>query len=231
MCGHQNSKWFMIKACIFNLEGVIVDTQRIFYEALDDLAQRWNVEPVSHPAENEVTYGEARKITLEDLIRRSGKTVDADQRSSIMEAIDAEIASHIAGITPDDIEDDVFVFIKELKNKGLNLGIVSSYADTHKVLNRLKITHLFHSIVEIEGGGFSSLSSEAYLKVAKELGMTADETIVFEHTKDGAAAAAAANFFVVGVGKADDLQDESDLVIPDFDSVRFRKIIAALGTE
>ena len=101
-----------------------------------------------------------------------------------MEAIDAEIASHIADITPDDLEDDVFVFIKELKNKGLNLGIVSAYPNTRKVLNRLQITHLFHSIVEIEGGGFSSVSSRAYLMVAKELGMSPDETIVFEHTKD-----------------------------------------------
>lgn len=221
----------MIKACIFNLEGVIVDTQRIFYEALDDLALKWGIDPVEHPDENVVTYGEARKITLEALIQRSGKIIDASQRSDIMEAIDAEIAAHIASITPDDIEDDVFVFVKELKNKGLSLGIISTYPDTQKVLNRLKITHLFYAVKEIEGGGFSSISSEAYLAVAKELGLSPDETIVFEHTKDGAAAAAAANFFVVGVGKADDLQDESDLVIPDFDSVRFRKIITALGTD
>ena len=221
----------MIKACIFNLEGVIVDTQRIFYEALDDLALRWGVDSVEHAAENEVTYGEARKIALEALIQRSGKIIDAAQRSDIMEAIDAEIAAHIAGITPDDIEDDVFVFIKELKNKGLSLGIVSTYPNTTKVLNRLKITHLFYSIIEIEGTGFSSISSEVYLRAAKELGMSPEEIIVFEHTKDGAAAAGEANFFVVGVGKADDLQDESDLVIPDFDSVRFRKIITALGTD
>ena len=88
----------MIKACIFNLEGVIVDTQRIFYEALDDLALKWGIDPVEHPAENEVTYGEARKITLEALIQRSGKIIDASQRSDIMEAIDAEIAAHIGEV-------------------------------------------------------------------------------------------------------------------------------------
>lgn len=221
----------MIKACIFNLEGVIIDTQRIFQEALERLAKKWGIDPVAHTQESDVTYGETRKKALEALIRRSDKIIDEAQRSGIMEAIDAEIADHIADITPDDIEDDVFVFIKELKNKGLNLGIVSAYPNTRKVLNRLQITHLFHSIVEIEGGGFASVSSSAYLSVAKDLGMSADETIVFEHTKDGAAAAGEVNFFVVGVGRADDLQDEADLVIPDFDSVRFRKIISALGTE
>jgi beta-phosphoglucomutase len=221
----------MIKACIFNLEGVIVDTQRIFYEALDDLAQKWGIEHVERPDGSDVIYGATRKIALEALIQHSGKIIDAAQRSDIMEAIDAEIAAHIASITPDDLEDDVFVFIKELKNKGLNLGIVSAYPNTRQVLNRLQITHLFYSIVEIEGGGFASIPPEAYLQAAKDLGMSPDETIVFEHTKDGAAAAGNANFFVVGVGRADDLQDESDLVIPDFDSVRFRKIITALGTD
>ncbi|HOY21265.1 MAG TPA: HAD hydrolase-like protein [Haliscomenobacter sp.] len=221
----------MIKACIFNLEGVIIDTQRIFYEALEELAKKWEVNPIDRSSESDVIYGESRKKALQELISRSGKIIDDAQRSGIMEAIDAEIASHIADITPDDLEDDVFVFIKELKNKGLNLGIVSAYPNTRKVLNRLQITHLFHSIVEIEGGGFSSVSTRAYLMVAKELGMSPDETIVFEHTKDGASAAGDANFFVVGVGRADDLQDESDLVIPDFDSLRFRKIISALGTD
>jgi beta-phosphoglucomutase len=219
----------MIKACVFNLEGVVIDTQNQFFQALDRLADRWGVATIERPEGSDALYGATRLQALNVLIKRSGQALSDEQRAHLMESIDQEIADHIADITPDDLEEGVLLFIKELKNKGLNLAVVSAFPNTTKILNRLRITHLFHSVVEVSGGGFASVSTYAYLQAAAELGFPPEEVLVFEHTTDGAAAAMAAEFFVVGIGKADDLHEQSDLVIPDFDSLRFMKIIAALG--
>jgi beta-phosphoglucomutase len=219
----------MIKACIFNLEGVIIDTQNQFFQALERLENRWGLEVAGRPPHSDVLYGATRLQALNELIQRSGQAISESQKAELMQTIDQEIADHVADITPDDLEEGVLLFIKELKNKGMSIGVVSAFPNTTNILNRLRITHLFHSVTEAQGGGFASVSTYTYLQMAADLGFPPGEILVFEHTSDGTAAASAAEFFVVGIGKAEDLHDQADLVIPDFDSLRFMKIITALG--
>jgi beta-phosphoglucomutase len=217
----------MIKACIFNLEGVILDTQPFFVAALEQFAPRYGWQLTTEWDEYDHLYGAFRLAAIQQLFKEANKTLDSQQLTAVMEEIDHWMEREMAEVTPDHVLDGVVNFIKELKHKGLTLGIVSPYPNTRKLLNRLQLTHLFHAVTETTASSWTPIPVSVYEKAAQELGMRPDQTIVFEHSKDNAAVLD--DFFVVGVGKADDLQDESDLVIPNFESQRFLKILSVLS--
>jgi beta-phosphoglucomutase len=217
----------MIKACIFNLEGVILDTQSFFISALQQFAPRYGWKLDDDLEKEDHLYGDFRLQLVRQLFNESNKSLDANQLNIVLEEIDHYMAREMAEVTPDHVLDGVVNFIKELKNKGLTLGVVSPYPNARKLLNRLQLTHLFYTVTESSMPSWMPIPVTVYTQAAKEMNMTPDRTIVFDHSKENAAGLD--DFFVVGVGKADDLQDESDLVIPDFESQRFLKILSVLG--
>lgn len=219
----------MIKACIFNLEGVILDVQPLLGEALQQFAPRygWNLD--TEGVEEVDRYGRQRQQWLASLFQRAGASLSPDQLSAVQEEVSRQMERRMAELGPDDLLDGVAVFIKELKNRGLSLAVVSPYPNTRRLLNRLQITHLFHALVEGPGACWEPIPPATYLQAAREMNFQPDQCIVFDPSRDNIAPLT--DFFVVGVGRADDLQADADLVIPDFHSLRFRKIMGALGGE
>lgn len=142
----------------------------------------------------------------------------------------AEKLGDIVEITPNDLKDGVFIFIKELKNKGLNLAAVSMSPGLRLVLNRLQITHYFHTLIDADKLAADASRKEAYTLAMRELGVSEAHTLVFTAQADGIAAASALDCYVVGVGVISELS-QADLVLPSFERVRFLRILAAIGDE
>jgi beta-phosphoglucomutase-like phosphatase (HAD superfamily) len=134
----------------------------------------------------------------------------------------------LQSLTPDDLKDGVFVFVKELKNKGLNLAVVARCPNLRQILNRLHITHYFHTWVGSDGPPIENPTAGLYEKAVRELGVSEEQTLVFTAEGPSAAAAAQAGCWVVGVGLSPDMA-EADLVLPSFEKVRFLKILSAIG--
>ena len=129
-------------------------------------------------------------------------------------------------LTRDDLKDGVFVFVKELKNKGLNLAVVARCPRLRQILNRLHITHYFHTLVDSDSLPMQSPPERLYEKAVRELGVPEEQTLGF--TAEGAEAAAKTECWVVGVGLSPDMA-EADLVLPSFEKMRFLKILSAIG--
>ena len=134
----------------------------------------------------------------------------------------------LQSLTPDDLKEGVFVFVKELKNKGLNLAVVARRPHLRQILNRLHITHYFHTLVGSDSLPIEHLTEGLYEKAVRELGVPEEQTLVFTAEGTGAEAAAKAGCWVVGVGLSPDMA-EADLVLPSFEKVRFLKILSAIG--
>lgn len=146
---------------------------------------------------------------------------------AMTEEEEAKYLGEINQLLPDDLRDGVFIFIKELKNKGLNLGAVSCYPHLRTLLNRLQLRHYFHAFSK---QGSDAPSPEMYMEIAEDMGVSPENTIVFTASKSGIEAATRAGCWVIGVGAGGELS-EADLVLPSLERVRFLKIIAAIGEE
>lgn len=174
----------MISACIFDLEGVILEPGRL--DAPSDFIS-W-------------TPGGPEDIRW---------------------------LKEIHQLMPDDLRDGVFIFIKELKNKGLNLAAVGCCPHLREILNRLQVRHYFHVFLE---GSTHAPERGLYLRAAEALGVTPSRTIVFSASAAGIEAAVEAGCRTVGVGQGEGL-DRADLQLPTLDRVRFLRILAAIGEE
>ncbi|MFZ4426515.1 MAG: HAD family hydrolase [Saprospiraceae bacterium] len=167
---------------------------------------------------------------LEGVILEPGRLPDLPAYDGLLSPGSAEESRWLKAVhhlMPDDLRDGVFIFIKELKNKGLNLAVVSCCPYLREILNRLQIRHYFHAFLE---GGGAVPATELYDRAAELLGVSASKVVVFAGSEAGIDAARAAGCRTVGIGNVEGLS-RADLSLPTLERARFSKILSAIGEE
>lgn len=115
-------------------------------------------------------------------------------------------------------------WVKQLRDQGFRLGVVSSSRNCGPVLHAAKIDHLFETRVDgltlAELGLPGKPAPDSFLKAAQNLGTTPARTVVVEDAISGVQSARAGNFgLVIGVdreGHADALQQNgADVIVND----------------
>ena len=90
-----------IKACIFDLDGVIVDTARYHYIAWKEIAQQLGFEfTLQH---NERLKGVSRMTSLDILLEIGGISMDENQKETLAKQKNDRYVSLISKMTPDEI--------------------------------------------------------------------------------------------------------------------------------
>lgn len=217
----------MIKACIFDLEGVIINDESYFSMAMEAIATAYGIDGKRYL--RDFSRNSERRAALHQLALALGNDTPEMVRQ-LAQQVEEHIFSHLAEMTPDDIPDGVFVFLKQLLNKGISMAVVSAHPHAREILNRLRITHYFYAVVEEEQTSWQEASAKTYLSAAERLGVKPTRTLVFENTPDGVAAAQLAGFYVVGVGNRDELGAANE-VIPNFEEIKFQHLLTGLGVQ
>ena len=191
-------------ACLFDLDGVLVDSERIYTKIWEAIEKHW-------PTGIENFAYKIKGTTLEDILERH---FPEEAREDITKELLRLEGMMIYGPMPGAIE-----FIDALKAKGIPVALVTSS-------NGLKMDHLWHDMpgfkekfdVIITGDEVttSNPDPEGYLAAAKALGVDPRRCAVFEESLQGVKAGNAAGAFVIGVAgtlKASDIQPFSDIVV------------------
>lgn len=191
-------------ACLFDLDGVLVDSERIYTKIWEAIEKHW-------PTGIENFAYKIKGTTLEDILERH---FPEEAREDITKELLRLEGMMIYGPMPGAIE-----FIDALKAKGIPVALVTSS-------NGLKMDHLWHDMpgfkekfdVIITGDEVSNSKPdpEGYLAAAKALGVDPKRCAVFEDSLQGVKAGNAAEAFVIGVAgtlKASDIQPFSDIVV------------------
>ena len=191
-------------ACLFDLDGVLVDSERIYTKIWEAIEKHW-------PTGIENFAYKIKGTTLEDILERH---FPEEAREDITKELLRLEGMMIYGPMPGAIE-----FIDALKAKGSPVALVTSS-------NGLKMDHLWHDMpgfkekfdVIITGDEVtnSKPDPEGYLAAAKALGVDPKRCAVFEDSLQGVKAGNAAGAFVIGVAgtlKASDIQPFSDIVV------------------
>jgi len=212
----------MIRAIIFDMDGVIVDS-----------------EPAHIEAEKQIMMQHGVKVTTEDLRSYTGTTAE-------FEFTDLISKYHLK-TTPGKLirEKDVILFqllekktpptkgvitlIKDLKQHGFKLGIASSGRGklVFYFLKKLRIEHLFDAVVCAEDITHSKPHPEIFLKAAERLREEPENCVVIEDSKLGVEAAKRAGMKCIGFrnpnsGKQD--LSKADLTIDDFTKLESQRL-------
>ncbi|MDE5840494.1 MAG: HAD-IA family hydrolase [Muribaculaceae bacterium] len=209
--------------CLFDLDGVLVDSERIYTKIWEAIELQW-------PTGIDNFAYKIKGTTLEDILERY---FPEDTRKDVAEELIRLESMMIYEALPGAID-----FLDSLKEKGIPSAMVTSS-------NGLKMAHLwndmpglkerFEVIITGDEVKCSKPDPEGYLAAAAALGVRPERCAVFEDSLQGVKAGKAAGAYVIGVAgtlKASDLAPFSDIVVnkvADVNIDRLEKVLRSRG--
>lgn len=213
-------------ACIFDLDGVIVETSDAHFKAWQRLAESLGI---SFGEEfNEQLKGVSRRKSIEKILAIDDRELPEEEIQRLMDKKNGWYQDAIAELTPDDILDGVPVFLESLQEMDIPLGIGSSSKNAQYIIDYLQLNDTFGVVIDGTKVKNTKPDPEVFLKGAKALNADPTNTIVFEDAASGVEAANNGGFVSVGVGSEEYLGD-ADLVISNFIGLTPEKLFKKLN--
>lgn len=187
-----------IKALLFDLDGVIVSTEKNHFEAWRETASKLGIPFSEH--DNEALKGVNRVDSLKQILKLGNKTVSAEEFESLLVFKNDMYLDSITTLSKDDLLPGVHALLLQAKSMGVKIGLGSSSKNAPMILTRLGITDLFNVIIDGNGVTHPKPDPEVFLNGAKALALAPSDCLVFEDALSGIAAAKAGGFIAIGVG-------------------------------
>jgi len=214
-----------IKACIFDLDGVIVDTAKYHFLAWKRLADELGFEfKTEH---NERLKGVSRVRSLEILLEVGGLSFSNKEKERMATLKNEWYLEYILRMKPDEILPGVLPFLSELRRAGVKIALGSASKNAPLILQQVEITDYFDVIIDGNKVSKAKPDPEVFLKAAEELGFNPGDCVVFEDAEAGVEAALSGNMRCVGVGSPLVL-NRATVVIPDFENFNLNTLEAVL---
>ena len=208
-------------AALFDFDGVVVDTEPQYTLFWDVLGKKYHPEIPN--------FGHHIKgQTLIQIYKQFFREPEGLQDEITRQLLDYELTMHFEYI------DGVVDFMKELREKGVKLAIVTSSNDA-KMANAYRehpeLKTMVDFIVTADRVTHSKPHPECFLLGAEMLGVEKDNCIVFEDSFHGIEAGNRAGMKVIGLAttnSAEAIADKCALVIPDFTDLSVEKMMGVL---
>jgi len=210
-----------IKACIFDLDGVIVDTAIYHYRAWKRLANELGFDFTEE--DNEKLKGVSRVRSLE-LILQWGSVSKTDAEKEILATRKndwyIEMISHM---TPAEILPGAKEFLETCRKAGIKTALGSASKNSMMILDKIGLTYLFNAVIDGNKVSRAKPDPEVFLKGAEELHVSPPDCVVFEDAIAGIEAAVKGGMKVVGIGSPTVLSG-ANLVISGLNEMSLEKL-------
>lgn len=190
----------MIRACIFDLDGVIVDTAKYHFIAWRQLANKLGFDFTK--AYNEKLKGISRMDSLNLILSWGGIEKSEEEKRALATEKNEVYRSYILQMDKSEILPGVLPFLDELRAQGIKMAIGSASKNAPTIIQQLDLAEYFPVIIDGSKVSKSKPDPEVFLKAAADLGVDPHESIVFEDAEAGIEAAISGGFYPVGVGDA-----------------------------
>lgn len=188
----------MLKACLFDLDGVIVDTAKYHYKAWKKLADHLFID--FNEEENEKMKGISRMDSLEMLLALGTKTYSSAEKEKFCAVKNTWYLDYVSSMGAHEILPGIPEFINHLKENGIKVGLGSASKNARNVLDLVNLTQEFETIVDGNDVVNSKPDPEVFLKGADALNCSPNETLVIEDSAKGIDAAISGGFKTLGIG-------------------------------
>ena len=200
----------ILKACIFDLDGVIVDTAVYHYIAWRKLANQLGFDFTE--AQNEDLKGISRIDSLKIILNWGGVSKSEDEMEALASLKNTWYVDMIKQMTPNEILPGAKEFLIATKENGYLTALGSASKNSKLILNQVGLTNYFDVLVDGNKVTKSKPNPEVFLVAAKELNVKPEECVVFEDAIAGIQAAKAGEMKAIGIGDKR-LLKEADLVV------------------
>jgi len=188
----------MIKAVIFDLDGVIVDTAKYHYLAWRQLAQNLGFDITLE--QNEQLKGISRVKSLDIILGWGNIKISQTQKNNLLIQKNKDYLQYVNTLSKSDILPSITDVLAYLKSKNIAIALGSASKNAVPILERLEILNLFDAIVDGNVVKKAKPDPEVFLKAADKLNILPEFCVVIEDAKAGIKAANNAKMISVGIG-------------------------------
>ena len=191
-----------IKGLIFDLDGVLLSTDRFHYLAWKKLADRMSIRFTEK--DNERLRGVSRMESLEIVLSLSEKplALSEEEKLAIATEKNEQYREYLKTMTPADVSAEVRSTLATLRERGYLLAVGSSSKNTRFILSQTALTDAFDAIADGNDIKNSKPDPEVFVKAAEFLGLEPKECLVVEDAEAGIRAACSGKFESAGLGEA-----------------------------
>lgn len=189
------------RALIFDLDGVIVHTDKYHYQAWKQMADKRSI--YFDQEINNRLRGVSRLESLEIILERyEGEPLSQQQKEAMAEEKNEIYRDLLKTMTPDEVDPSVRETLAELRRRGCRLALGSSSKNARFILAQTGLTDAFDAISDGNNIMNSKPDPEVFLKAAQFLGVAPGECAVVEDACAGIEAAKAGGMLAIAIGDA-----------------------------
>lgn len=213
-----------LKACIFDLDGVLVDTAKYHFQAWKATAEKLGIAFTEE--HNEHLKGVSRRESLEYILSLGSLNLSEDEINHHLKEKNDFYLELISHMNRDEVLPGVFDFLDEIKSAGLRTALGSASKNAPIILERCGLDTYLDVVIDGTCFSKSKPDPEVFSKGIDALKILPESAIVFEDAVSGVKAGKLAGAFVIGVGEAETLS-EADYTIPGFSGFDLNAMLLA----
>lgn len=201
------------KGVIFDLDGVLVHTDKFHFKAWKAVADELGIE--FNEKINDRLRGVSRMESLDIILERADRAFSDEEKLAIAETKNNIYKKLLENMSSADVTAEVLDTLNALRKDGVKLAIGSSSKNAGFILERVGLKDYFDAVSDGNNITKSKPDSEVFIKAADYLGLNAVDCAVVEDAYAGIDAAKAGGFFAVAMGDAASY-NKSDYVLKSF---------------
>lgn len=213
-----------LRAVIFDLDGVLVDTAQFHLAAWRRIAADYGFE--FDDSVGESLKGVSREASLQLVLKAGGVTLTPQEASRAAARKNRYYRSHISSLSQDALLPGALAGLTWLHEHRIPVALGSASKNARAILSATGIEPMFDAVVDGHSVRQAKPDPAVFLLAVEMLGVPAAECVVFEDAIAGVQAAIAAGCAVVGVGDPTVLS-EAGIVVASLADVSWPELISA----
>ena len=191
-----------IQGVIFDLDGVITDTAHLHFLAWKALGDSLGVEITLEL--NEGLKGLGRQETLTLILKEAGlyDKYTETERQALADRKNRTYVASLENLTPQDLLPDIGDCLRDLKKRGIKIGLASSSQNAGLIIKKLGLEPYFEAMVDPRSLSKGKPDPEIYLKAAATLGLNPAKCAGVEDARAGLEAIRAAGMTAIALGQS-----------------------------
>lgn len=186
-----------IKGVVFDLDGVLINTVDLHYNAWKKVADDEGIY-FDREINNELR-GISRGASLEVILRRSNRVYSTEEKKELSDRKGVYYDIELESVNESSIPEEARYVLKALKDKGIKISVGSSSVNAIKILKKAGIYDWFDVVYDGTMITKAKPNPEVFLVTAKALDLPPEECLVIEDATAGIDAANTASFVSVGI--------------------------------
>lgn len=211
----------MITSVIFDLDGVLVFTDKYHFLAWKQIADELGI--YFDEEINNRLRGVSRMDSLEIILEKyDGEKLSSERKLELATRKNGIYRELLENMTPGDVTDSVRETLKSLRARGYNIALGSSSKNARFILEKVNLLDAFDVISDGNNIVNSKPNPEVFVKAANFLDMPCNKCLVVEDAEAGINAGKAAGMATVAIG------DAASCHIADRDITEFSQLLEIL---